>query len=210
MPALPKKIIICVLLAAAFLTAASLYSASIINPEEKAPEVLAALTDSLDFYGPVILDIRCGEWTNALQRELRKILLQEKIDIRETDIMLLKDNNDWLPIAMESDFGVNGKMLLQMLNLDKAYILEMDLEQSVETGEKRNFISYSRYSMPVYRFVLKQISLPEQQLLSIKEYKLNGSPEVENPGSLLAMKWYEPILASAVLGSLIYMLWTLK
>ncbi|MFO7659855.1 MAG: hypothetical protein R6V77_02980, partial [Candidatus Cloacimonadaceae bacterium] len=195
---------------AAFLTAASLNSVSTINPEEKAPEVLAVLTDSLDFYSPVILDIRCGEWTNALQRELRKILLQEQIDVRETDIMLLKDNNDWLPIAMESDFGVNGKMLLQMLNLDKAYILEMDLEQSVETGEKRNFISYSRYSMPVYRFVMKQISLPEQQLLSIQEYKLNGTPEVENPGSLLAMKWYEPILASAVLGSLIYMLWTLK
>jgi len=64
--------------------------------------------------------------------------------------------------------------------------------------------------MPVYHFVLKQITLPEQQLIALQEYKLNGTPEIENPGSLLAMKWYEPILASAVLGSLIYMLWTLK
>jgi len=205
-----KKILCWIVLSAALLMSGSLFSINTIRPEEKAPEVLMALTDSLDFDSPVILDIRCGEWTPAMDRELRKILLDRKTDLREISFGLIKDGNDYLPLAMESDFGINGAMLLQMLKLERAEYLEISLEQSLVTGEKRNLISYSRYRMPVYNFVLKQISLPEQQLLSIKEYKLNGTPEVENPGSLLAMKWYEPILASAVLGSLIYMLWTLK
>ncbi len=181
-----------------------------LNPEQTAAEILSALADSLVISNPVVLDIRCGEWTPVLERELRRRLLLRNADIRETNIMLVKDNNEWLPIAMESDWGVNGEMLLQMLKLEKADILEMNMEQSVETGEKRNLISYSRYRMPVYHFTLKQIELPEQRLLSLTEYKLSGNPEVENPGSLLAMKWYEPILASAILGSLVYILWTLK
>lgn len=192
------------------ITALPLWSQTTLQPDQNAPAILAELTDSLLFSNPVILDVRCGEWTPALERELRRILLSRQIDIREPQLGLLEDTNKLIPLAMESDFGVNADILLKMLNLTSADLLELTLEQSVETGEKRNFISYSRYRMPVYHFVLKQVSLPEQKLTALKEYRLNGEPEVENPGSLLAMKWYEPLVASAILGSLIYMLWTLK
>lgn len=205
-----KRGICLLLLMTALLLSANLGAVSAADQEQKAAEVAAALTDTLVFSSPVVLDVRCGEWTLAIERELRKILLDKNIDIREINFGLIKDGNDYLPMAMESDFGINGSMLLRMLNLQNAEYLEVNLEQSLERGEKRNLISYARYSMPVYRFVLKQIALPDQQLLSLSEFKLNGTPEVENPGSLLAMKWYEPVLASAVLGSLIYMLWTLK
>lgn len=205
-----KNCICFLIIAAIILTAVGLGATETVNPEQKAPEVLSALTDSLVFTKPVVIDVRCGEWTPVLERELRKYLLAKQVDVREINVMLVKDNNDWLPTAMESDFGVNGKMLLDMFNLEQADVLELSLEQSIETGEKRNLISYSRYNMPVYRFVLKQIALPEQQLLALKEHQIKGIPEIENPGSLLAMKWYEPVLASAFIGSLIYMLWTLK
>jgi len=205
-----KNCICFLIIAAIILIAGGLGATETVNPEQKAPEVLSALTDSLVFTKPVVIDIRCGEWTPVLERELRKILLARNIDIREINFGLIKDGSDYLPLAMESDFGINGTMLLQMLDLKQAEYLELSLEQSIETGEKRNLISYSRYNMPVYRFVLKQIALPEQQLLALKEHQIKGIPEIENPGSLLAMKWYEPVLASAFIGSLIYMLWTLK
>lgn len=187
-----------------------LCSVQLLDADRLAPLAVAELVDSLQFTHPVVLDIRCGEWTPAMERELRKMLLERKVDVREISFGLLKDSNEYLPLAMESDFGVNGDMLLKMLKLPQADYLELTLEQSVVTGEKRNFLSYSRYRMPVYTFVLKQIALPEQRLTAFSEYKLKGEPEVENPGSLLAMKWYEPILAGAILGSLVYMLWTLK
>ncbi len=190
--------------------AGSALIAEIADIEQMTPAILTVLCDSLEFTNPVFLDIRCGEWTPVLEREIRKKLLSHQVDLRETNIGVGVLNNDNLPLAMESDWGVNGEMLLQMLKLNKADLLELSMEQSVEKGEKRKLFSYARYQTPVYRFVLKQITLPEQKLVAIKEYKLDGKPEIENPGSLLAMKWYEPILASAILGSLVYMLWTLK
>lgn len=200
---------IAILVLVAVLTGTAL-KAEITDFEQSTPAILADLCDSLEFTNPVFLDIRCGEWTPVLEREIRKKLLSRQVDLRELNIGLIKDNNDFLPLAMETDWGVNGEMLLQMLQLSKADLLELSMEQSVEKGEKRRLFSYARYQTPVYRFVLKQIELPGQKLVSIKEYKLDGKPEIENPGSLLAMKWYEPILASAILGSLVYMLWTLK
>lgn len=192
------------------LSLVSLSALERLQPEQEVPGLLAQLIDSLVISDPVILDIRCGEWTPILERELRKTLLQRQADVREVSFGLLKDSQEFLPLAMETDYGLDGTALLQMFKLTRADYLELTLEQSVETGEKRNLFSYSRYSRPVYRFVLKQISLPEQKLTALREYRIYGETELENPGSLLAMKWYEPIVAGAVLGSLIYMLWTIK
>jgi hypothetical protein len=47
-------------------------------------------------------------------------------------------------------------------------------------------------------------------LLALREYRLSGDMELENPGSIIALKWYEPIVATALIGSLLIMLWTLK
>jgi hypothetical protein len=179
-----------------------------INLEQKTPEIVSQLVDSLTITNPVILDIRCGEWTPSLEREMRLRLLAIGVDLRETNIVMVKNSADTLQV--ESVDAYSGKLLLEALNLQKADILELNLEQTIETGEKRNFFSYARYNTPMYRFELKQIALPEQKLVAMKEFKVNGSPELENPGSLLAMKWYEPIIACAVLGSMVLMLWTLK
>lgn len=192
------------------ITAVLCYGVPNAEREAKAGDIASALIDSLKLDSPVILDIRCGEWTSVIEQQLRRQLLLRGIDVRETNIMLVKDNNDMLSLAMESDFGVNGRMLLQMLNLTTADILEVSLEQSLVTQEKRGFLSYMRYNATAYRFSLKQISLPEQRLLAIKEYNQTGKAEPEYPGSLLTLKWYEPIIASAILGSLVYMLWTIK
>lgn len=180
------------------------------NRENRIREVVTVLTDSLHLENPVLLDIRCGEWTPLLESEMRRQLIARQADIRETDILWVRDYSAWLPLAMETDYGINGKMLLDMLGLENVDILELQLQQSVEMSERRNFYSYSRYNTPVYKFVLKQITLPEQQLVALQEIKLTGTPEQESPGSILAMKWYEPVIASALIGSLIYLLWTFK
>jgi hypothetical protein len=197
-------------ISALFMLLATAVHAEAVNPEQKAPEILSALADSLVFTYPVILDIRCGEWTSALERELRRKLLLRKADVRETGVGMFSDAGNLLIPEQETVTELNAAKLLQSLGLFRAELLELTMEQSVESGEKRNLISYSKYRMPVYRFTLKQIELPEQRLVSLQEYKLNSVPEIENPGSLLAMKWYEPIVAGAVLGSLVYALWSLK
>jgi hypothetical protein len=181
-----------------------------IDPEQEAPNIIPALLDSLTFAAPALMDVRCGEWSPALDRELRKVLLERGVDVRETSLSLLEDNSAMLTPEQEPSNPVNSDLLLQELKLAQAELLELTLEQSVETFEKRSFISYARYKRPVNRFILKQISLPGQKLVAMREYKLTGDPEIENPGSLLAMKWYEPILAGAILSSLVYALWTIK
>jgi hypothetical protein len=179
-----------------------------LDIEQNAAVVVSGLVDSLLISNPVVLDIRCGEWTPALEREMRVSLLSKGIDLREANIVLVKENADTLSTDAEDIYA--GKQLLESLNLQRADLLELSLEQTIETGEKRSFFSYARYNTPSYRFELKQIALPEQRLIAMREFKLSGNPEIENPGSLLAMKWYEPIIACAVLGSMVLMLWTLK
>jgi hypothetical protein len=188
----------------------SVLSAATLNTEQKAPEIISALLDTMSFQIPVVPDVRCGEWTPALERELRKVLLQKQVDVREINFGLVKDNSEIILPTTESDSIMDGSRLLQMLRLPKADYLELNLEQSTETSERCGIISYARYETPVYRFILKQIALPEQKLSALREYTVKGEPEQENPGSLLSMKWYEPLLASAILGSLIYLLWTIK
>lgn len=175
---------------------------------QKTQMIVSGLLDSLKIDTPVILDIRCGEWTPALERDIRLNLLSKGIDVRESNINLLTDNSENL--SRDTAEQDSGSKLLEVLKLPKAELLELTMEQTIETGEKRNFISYARFNAPVYRFELRQVSLPDQRLLALKEYKVTGKQEIENPGSLLAMKWYEPIIASAILGSLVMMLWTLK
>lgn len=176
--------------------------------EQQTTVIVSGLLDALVITNPVVLDIRCGEWTTSLDREIRLNLLKRGIEIREINIGLLSDESGSLSKAAdEIDSGIK---LLETLKLQRADLLELSMEQTIETGEKRSIFSYARYNAPVYRFELKQVTLPEQRLVELKEYKLTGKPEIENPGSLLAMKWYEPIIASAILGSLVLMLWTLK
>jgi hypothetical protein len=195
---------------ALFMLLATAICSETVNPEQTAPQVISALSDSLNLDQPVLLDIRCGEWTSALELELRRQLLLHKIDIRETNAGLLSEAGNLLIPDPAAVTELNGEKLLQSLDLTSADLLELTMEQSFDTGEKRNLISYSKYRQPVYRFTLKQIELPGQRLVAMREYRLSGSPEVENPGSLLAMKWYEPILTGAILGSLVYALWSLK
>ncbi len=172
--------------------------------------IASQLCDSLRISKPVILDIRCGEWTPGLELELRRILLRNKTDLREIDFDKYYDINQESDGDSLDSTAYTPKAMLQSLGLPAAELLEITLEQTYETGEKRNILSYSRYQVPVYRFVLKHISMPEQRLLSMQEFCIKGSVEMENPGSILALKWYEPIVATAMIGALLIMLWTLK
>lgn len=181
-----------------------------LNQAQKVTEIIAALTDSLNLSEPVIPDVHCGEWTPDFERELRKVLLQKGADVRESSLQLLEQNDILLPEDSLNQQIVKSDLLLARLQLQQASLLEITLEQSEETFEQRNFISYKRFKRPIYRFVLKQIELPEQKLIALREYNLSGQPEMESPGSVLAMKWYEPLVACAIVGSLIYALWTIK
>jgi hypothetical protein len=181
-----------------------------LSRNEQLPILINALCANLVFTQPVVLDIRCGEWTSDLEIAMRQYLLSRQVDVRENGFgMAYQDTADSLQTDNADSFNEAG-LLLTRLGLAQAQLLQLNLEQSFETKEQRKLFAYSRYQIPLYRFVLKQISLPEQRLTAQNEYLLPGNPELENPGSMLAMKWYEPVVATALLCSLLIMLWTLK
>ena len=170
-----------------------------------APGIVSALCDSLQVSAPVFLDIKCGEWSSVLENEFRQKLLSKKADIRELDILTEKETGSLLPTEQA---GLN--QILAKLGLEQAEVLEVSLEQAFVSSEKKGIFSYVRYRTPIYIFRLKQVALPEQKLISISQNRFEGESELENTGSLLALKWYEPLVAGATLASLVYMLWTIK
>lgn len=181
-----------------------------IKTPETAAVIATQLCDSLSLNHPVVLDIRCGEWTPNLELAIRRALLSRQVDIREIGIDSLYGADEATQPDSSNLALSRGIQLLSALSLQRYDILEITLEQTYATGESRNLISYSHYQKPVYRFILKQITLPEQRLLTVREYSLNGEMELDNPGSILALKWYEPLVATALISALLIMLWTLK
>jgi len=177
------------------------------NFDQKAPEVARALLDSLNLTAPVILDIRCREWTSTLEKEIRSQLLKRQADIREPLVADQMAGNN--PDSLASLSLQTGTALLDALSLRQAVLLQVDMEQNLINKDKRRPFSYQRYRIPVYDFYLKQVLLPGQQLLNTRSYRISDPAEPEQPGSILSMKWYEPLVATAVVASLVIMLWTL-
>ena len=58
------------------------------------PEIVTNLVDSLSLTNPVILDIRCGEWSSSLDKGIRYALLAKGVDLREANIALFNENTD--------------------------------------------------------------------------------------------------------------------
>ncbi|MDD4310333.1 MAG: hypothetical protein PHO32_08135, partial [Candidatus Cloacimonetes bacterium] len=72
---------------------------------------------------------------------------------------------------------------------------------------QKNFFSYRSERQPVYSFETRQIQLPEQRLLKISAYDFVRPNSPETVASRMQFRWFEPLVAGAAIGSMIFLLW---
>lgn len=159
------------------------------------PEFISErIVDLIDVSQPLILDIQAGDLTPRLEFLIHGMLLSKGADLRDSGHAAFLENPEDL-----------APFMLQSVNLVK---VELDLGDT--TVEHKNFLSYRSERVPFYKFRVRQIRLPGNKLLSIDELSFtDGSPKSNGP-LLSNLKWFEPILASTALATLIYLLWTIE
>jgi len=167
---------------------------------EEAGQIAAHIAGLLNSDMPVFLDIRCGEWTPALSQCLRDTLLERSFDLREAKSRALFDpDNTNMENSKLSDYGINSAILISV---------ELNLKWQVV--ERKSFLSYRSERIPVYSFITKQIQLPEYRLLSIDHYDFAPQDNIDSSISAPRLKWFEPLIASTAVASIIFLLWTIE
>ena len=166
------------------------------------PEFISErIVELIDVSRPLILNIQAGDLPPRLDFLIRGLLLSQGADLRESD-----------PLAGSAFSAVEGDSLdgLAPFALQSLNLVSIGLELGGTTVEHKNFLSYRSERYPLYTFQVKQISLPGYKLLHIDELSFTGSEHGSAGPSLSSLKWFEPVLATTALASLIYLLWTIE
>ena len=153
---------------------------------------------------PVILDIRAGEWSQALANEIKRQLLIKGADIREAGLGQHSPAIDYA----QGDSVETEEYDLGPLKLNAALLVLVEMELRWQTVERGGFLSYSSQGKPVYVFNLKQISLPSRQLRHVSAISREFQSGESGGNGISGIKWFEPMLVTAALASIIYLLWT--
>lgn len=165
------------------------------------PQLISArIVGLIDLAAPVLLDIQAGDLTSGLEFHIRQGLLERGADLRE-----------W-PGQADAESAPEADSLpfprLDVMALQAANLVQISLEIGSAALERKNFLSYSSERYPLYTFQIRQLALPARRLTRIDSLSfLDRSHEPESV-RLSGLKWFEPVLASAVLASIVYLLWT--
>ncbi|MDZ4182903.1 MAG: hypothetical protein U1B83_08510, partial [Candidatus Cloacimonadaceae bacterium] len=153
---------------------------------------------------PIFLDVRAGEWSSAIETNLRRILLEKGADIRESGATIHLPALTTTEDAAPTDPGID----LSPFQLSSASLVQVQMELEWQVVEQKNFLSYRSIRQPLYVFNLKQIDLPSLRLRKITNYSIRPKFTPDSEYSVSGIKWFEPMLATAALASIIYLLWT--
>ncbi len=161
-------------------------------------EISSELLKGIDTSLPIYLEIRAGEFSSALQTELSMELLTMGADLREAPRSFnlgMYDSSD-----EEMSFLKNSNLII-------ANLVQVNMDIGWQLLEHKGIFTYHSKRIPVYNFEVKTIRLPEQRLMALSTYKYTGKPGTDRESNI-SIRWFDPIIASAALGSLIYLLWT--
>lgn len=188
-----KRILVILLLACALFVWAE-------QLQKEADLIAVGIAGYIDTKMPVFLDLRCGEWTPALSQSLSQELLSKDTDLREIRSHEVFDENGRMPeAALLADYGIL-----------EATLVQVELNLKWQMIEHISFFSYRTERRPIYSFVIKQMKLPTHQLIEVSSYDF--SPKVSRDSSISAprLRWFEPLIASTALASIIFLLWTIE
>lgn len=172
--------------------------------QEEIGGIATSIVEQINTAEPIILDIRAGEWSQALATEIKRQLLTRGADIRETGP---GQHSPAFSDVPQDSLDVQ-EINLERFKLNSALLVLVELELRWQTVERKSFLSYSSQRKPLYVFNLKQISLPSRQLRQVGS--VSRELKSSHPGSetVTGIKWFEPLLVTAALASIIYLLWT--
>ncbi|HNV93158.1 MAG TPA: hypothetical protein P5518_05870 [Candidatus Cloacimonas sp.] len=160
--------------------------------------IATSIAEEIQIGQPIFLDINCGDWNPVLTEKLSSKLLEAGADLRYN----LSDGKGAITFTEE------GKAIdLSAFGLSEALLIQVNLNILWKEESKSSFFSYKTQRYPVHIFETRQIELPSQQLKKISTYSL-PLPENKTSGtSSLHRHWFEPIVAGAAIGSLVFLLW---
>lgn len=175
-----------------------------MQQRQEIADLAVQLAGMIDIEQPLFLELRTGEWTNSLESALRSELLLRGADLRESRSV----HSSVLFIEGQAEGDEALSVRLHELGLTAASLVQINLEIGWITVERKSLLSYKTERRPVYNFTLKQISLPSARLTAIRTlaYERRSNQVAEYGSSRL--RWFEPIMASLGLASMIFLLWT--
>jgi hypothetical protein len=164
----------------------------------------ASIVALIDTEKPIFLEVRAGDWGPVLTGEIEKQLLEKGAEIRQLI------TGDQLPASSVTDSLITAVESFDLASyaLEDAMLVRVDMELQWQTLEHRSFISYSSERKPIYVFTVRQIQLPEHRLEKVGSAQFQFSGEKSGVIASTGIKWFEPMLVTATLASIIYLLWT--
>lgn len=166
-------------------------------------EASRSIVQTIDTGEPIFIEIRAGQFSSVLANEVKKQLLEKGADLREAEL-------DYSMTAQDSleEYDFSQARALTQLGLKQARLVLVEMELDWKTIEERGFLSYSSTRIPLYLFNIKQIALPSGQLLKLDSFSQEAETSTDNQKTAKGITWFEPMLITAALASIIYLLWT--
>lgn len=157
--------------------------------QENQSRLLATtIADFLEPDADHYLDIRCGEWTPSLKRELSAELLKRGFDLKETA----------------------GSRGVYDSEIAEGVLVQVDLNLEWKQVEEKNFFSYTSRRVPHSIFVVKQIALPENRLQKLDSFEVLLNQETQPNSSSIRLRWFDPLIAITAVASIVFLLWTME
>jgi hypothetical protein len=78
------------------------------------------------------------------------------------------------------------------------------------TKEHKSFLSYRTERKAVHSFEVKQVQLPGRQLIAIDSFDYLQPNSAESTMSAPHLRWFEPLIATTAIASIIFLLWTIE
>ena len=170
------------------------------QPDEELGAVAQDIADAIALDQPLFLDLRCGEFSPALSRNLSQLLLEQGADIRQSSAH-----------SFYTEFDPESESIsLDEYGLQQALLVQVQLNIKWVTKEHKSFLSYRTERKAVHSFEVKQVQLPGRQLIDIDSFEYMQPDSAENTVSAPHLRWFEPLIATTAIASIIFLLWTME
>lgn len=177
-----------------------LLSANLLSSQELSAldKIAQNIATEITIGQPLFLDINCGDWNPVLTEKISSLLIEAGADLRYN----ISETGD-LFFSVEEGKAIN----LSSYGITNALLIQVNMNIIWQEETHSSFFSYRTQRYPVYIFEIRQIELPSLQVKKISTCNL-PLPEQKNSGaSSLHKRWFEPIVAGAAIGSLVFLLW---
>jgi hypothetical protein len=166
------------------------------------PDLISSrIAEMIAIEDPLVLDIQAGDLTSALDYRIRNLLLQKGADLREAV------PNSPLDYVINAPDGQAENTKLP-LSLNRLNLVRVSMELGGITIERKSFFSFHSDRYPLYTFQIRQISLPAYKLERMDSLSFVDKGQQPDRQIITNVKWFEPVLATTAIASLIYLLWT--